>query len=134
MVSGGYLDGVWRVSGGCLEGVWGMSAGCQEVVWGCVWGVSVGCLQGVWRLSGGCLGDVWRVSGGCLEGVRRLSGGASVKVKLHSMQVVPPGGNFSSNAIEVVLPSANFHPFPALPDLCCSGMPGVPFLTNYLPK
>ena len=38
---------VWKVSGGCLEGVWKVS--------GCLRKVSVGCLVGVWRVSEGSL-------------------------------------------------------------------------------
>ena len=32
-MSGGFLEGVWRVSGGCLEGVWRVSGGCLEGAW-----------------------------------------------------------------------------------------------------
>ena len=38
-MSGGYLEGVWRVSGYCLK--------------------SGGCLEGVWRVSVGCSNDMW---------------------------------------------------------------------------
>ena len=46
-MSGGYLEGVWRLLRGCLEGSWKVSD----------W-----CLLGIKRVSGGYKEGVWRMS------------------------------------------------------------------------
>ena len=57
MVSGRYLEGVWKVSGRCLDGVWKVSGGF---------------LDGVWKVSGSWyLEKVKRVLQVSLNGVSR---------------------------------------------------------------
>ena len=60
-ISGGCLDGVWKVFGRCLEGVRRLSGMCPEGVWR----VSGMCLEGVSIMSPRSLEGVWRVSGVC---------------------------------------------------------------------
>ncbi len=103
-MSGGCLEGVWRLwgcypgdvrrlSGGGAEAPWrvwvgywvglGLSTGCGEAVW-MVWGLSRGCgespeeceeaIRGVWRLFEG------RLFGGCKKAVFRMWGGCGEAV------------------------------------------------------
>ena len=59
MVSGGCLEGVWKVFGKCLEGVWKVFGWYPE---------------DVRTVSGGSLDGVRKVSGRYLEGVLKVSG------------------------------------------------------------
>ena len=89
-MSGGFLDGVWKVSGGCVKGTWkvlGRFGRYPKDFWR-VFGI---CQEGDWKESGQCLKIIWKVSGKFYNhsvswGIFSLSGSVLITsffVKLH---------------------------------------------------